>query len=205
MIARLIRSTAGSTAAEFGLVLPLLIAFMLGTVDVGRFLWTCNRAEKATQMGVRYAVATDMIPSGLATYSFATSGGIPQGNTVPQSSFGGATCQSSAGTVSCSCNTGATCPSLGTANATEFNNIVSRMQRFYPSLTADNVTVNYDYSGLGFAGDPNGSDVAPLVTIKLTGLTYAPMLFKFFGSSSVSLPSFSAALTLEDGSGSAAE
>lgn len=207
MIRRLLRSDAGSTAAEFGMVLPLLIMFLLGTIDVGRFLWTCNRAEKAAQMGARYAVATDMVPSGLASYNFAFpgTGSVLQGNPVPTTAFGGATCQSSSGTVTCTCYTGATCPALGTANATAFNNVVARMQLFYPGLSADNVVITYDNVGLGYSGDPNGSDVAPLVTVKLTGVTFAPMLFSFFQNATVSLPAFSSALTMEDGIGTNAE
>jgi Flp pilus assembly protein TadG len=42
----LLRSTGGATAAEFGLLAPLLLSFLIGTIDVGRFLWTCNRAER---------------------------------------------------------------------------------------------------------------------------------------------------------------
>ena len=201
IVAALWQSRAASTAGEFGLLVPLLISFLIGTVDVGRFLWTCNRAEKATQMGVRYAVATDIVPAGLVGYSFAVSDGIPQGDPIPASSFGGAHCQSNGSTVTCTCNTGATCPPLGTANATAFNNIVDRMKLFYPDIAANKVLINYEYSGLGYAGDPNGIDVAPLVTVKLTGMTFTPLLFRFFGNSSVTLPGFSAALTLEDGSG----
>lgn len=200
--AALWRSRAASTAGEFGLVAPLLITFLLGTVDVGRFLWTCNRAEKATQMGVRYAVATDIIPSGLVGYSFATNGGVPQGDPIPSSLFTSANCvESTGGTVSCTC-VPTTCPGGNAVNTAAFNNIVARMKLFYPELTADKVLINYTYSGLGYAGDPNGIDVAPLVTIKLQNMTFTPMLLRFFSSSSVSLPGFSAALTLEDGSGS---
>jgi hypothetical protein len=201
ILAALWRSRTASTAAEFGLVAPLLITFLIGMADVGRFLFAYNRDEKATQMGVRYAVATDIVPAGLVGYSFATSGGIPQGDPIPVTSFGGAHCESNGTTVTCSCNTGATCPSLGTANATAFNNIVARMKLFDPAITANKVLITYEYSGLGYAGDPNGIDVAPLVTVKLTGMTFTPMLFRFVGSSSVNLPGFSAALTLEDGSG----
>jgi TadE-like protein len=195
------RSRGASTAAEFGLITPLLIGFLIGTADVGRFLWTCNRAEKATQMGVRFAVATDIVPAGLVGYDFVTSGGLAQGDPIPVSSFGGAHCQSTGSSVTCTCNTGATCPPLGTANATAFTNIVNRMKLFYPAISANKVLVNYEYSGLGYAGDPNGTDVAPLVTVKLTGMSFTPLLFRFFGNSSVSLPGFSASLTLEDGSG----
>lgn len=200
--AALWRSRTASTAAEFGLVVPLLITFLLGTADVGRFLWTCNRAEKATQMGARFAIVTDIVPSGLVGYSFATNGGIPQGDPVPSSLFTSADCvESTGGTVSCTC-VPTTCPGGSAVNATAFNNIVARMKLFYPGIAADKVLINYDYSGLGYAGDPNGIDVAPIVTVKLQNMTFTPMLLRFFGSSSVSLPGFSAALTLEDGSGS---
>jgi hypothetical protein len=205
---RLIRCDTGATAAEFGMVLPLLLMFLIGTIDVGRFLWTTNRAEKATQMGVRYAVATAMIPAGLADYSFASAGGIPQGDPIPQSAFGGVSCTSSDDTVTCTCDTGATCPSLGTPDSREFVNIVRRMKNFYPAITQDVVAVDYAYSGLGYAGDPNGSDVVPLVTVRIRSdvpsgkrLSFTPMLFRFFGNATINLPSFSSALTMEDGLG----
>ena len=195
----LLRSTHGGTAAEFGLLTPLLLSFMIGTVDLGRFLWTCNRAEKATQMGVRYAVTNDIVPTGLATYDFAIAGGIPQGDPIPLSSFGGADCNSASGTVTCVCRTGATCPTLTPINTAAFNAVVTQMQRFYPSLTADKVTISSEYSGLGYAGDPNGIQVSPVVTVRLKQPTFTPMLFRFFGSATINLPTYAASLTLEDG------
>ncbi|WP_025559967.1 TadE/TadG family type IV pilus assembly protein [Sphingomonas sp. UNC305MFCol5.2] len=204
-LAKLLGDRRGSTAAEFGMVAPLLIAFLIGTIDVGRFLWECNRAEKATQMGARFAVATNMVPTGLSTYSFAVSGSLVQGDPIPASAFGGATCSSTGGTVTCSCDSGQVCPTLTPVDTAAFTNIVNRMQLFYPAIAADNVTVAYKYSGLGFAGDPNGSDVAPLVTVKLQNITFTPMLFRFFGSSSVTLPNFNTALTLEDGIGNVSD
>lgn len=197
---RLARDRHAASAAEFALVLPLLLLFLLGMIDVGRLMWTWNRAEKATQMGVRYAVATDMVPGGLATYNFATPGGLPQGDPIPESDFGGATCTSSGGTTNCACNSGATCPPLGTANEAAFDNIVNRMQAFLPELPDNNVTVEYGYSGLGYAGDPNGPDVAPLVTVRIVNMAFQPITLILFNSS-ITLPSFSAALTMEDGQG----
>jgi hypothetical protein len=73
------------------------------------------------------------------------------------------------------------------------------MQRFYPSLTADKVTISYEYSGLGYAGDPNGIQVSPVVTVRLKPTTFTPMLFRFFGNASLNLPAYAASLTLEDG------
>jgi Flp pilus assembly pilin Flp len=198
---RLVRACHGATAAEFALVLPTLIAFLLGIIDAGRLMWTWNRAEKATQVGVRYAVVTEVIPRGLASYSFSVSGGIPPGDTIPKTSFGGASCNSpSTGMVTCACYTGQNCPPLGIASVADFQSITARMQRFMPDITESNVVVDYAYSGLGYAGDPSGTDVAPLVTVRLRGMTFTPLLFQFFGGT-VALPDFRASLTLEDGAG----
>lgn len=198
-------SQVGATAAEFAMVLPVAILFLLGTIDVGRLMWTWNKAEKATQFGARYAVVTNIIPSGLNSYSFAVSGGIPQGDLIPQSSFGGAHCELASATnplsaLSCTCNTGATCPALGIADPSAFSNIVDRMRLMEPSIAKNNVVVEYNYSGLGYAGDPNGINIAPLVTVKLRNMTFTPLVFQAFGTS-ITLPDFRASLTLEDGSG----
>jgi len=191
----------GSTAAEFGLVLPILSLLLIGTIDISRFLWVCNLAEKATQVGARFAVVTDIVPTGLSTYDFVGSGGLTQGDPIPQSQFGGASCSSTGGSVSCACNAGATCPALGTAKTQAFTYIVTRMQQFFPAITPANVVISYEYSGLGYAGDPHGTDVAPLVVVKLRNMTFTPNVFRFFGNTTVNLPSFATALTLEDGAG----
>ena len=62
-----LRDGRGASAAEFALVLPLFLLFLLGTVDAGRYIWTVNEAEKATQIGARWAVATQLIPGGDAS------------------------------------------------------------------------------------------------------------------------------------------
>jgi Flp pilus assembly pilin Flp len=200
-----LRDERGGPAAEFAMVLPILIIFLLGTIDVGRLMWDWNKAEKATQMGVRYAVATDLVPSDLKEYSFAISGSVLQGEPVPEKLFPGIICDAPAGTPACRCDprdTGGSCDNayLATVDATAFNNIVDRISLFKQDVTAANVVVKYGYSGLGFAGDPNGSDVAPLVTISLQNLDFQPLLTQIFGNT-ITLPNFSATLTLEDGDG----
>jgi Flp pilus assembly protein TadG len=195
----------GATAAEFAMVLPLALLFLFGIIDVGRLMWTWNQAEKATQFGARYAVSTDMVASGLADYKFATDGGLLQGEPVPASSFPGVSCTAAqtgtapsiVTTATCTCK--ATCGFPNTTKAAAFTNIVSRMSLIKPDIGVPNVIVDYDYSGLGFAGDPNGPDVAPLVTVKLTGLEFTPI--SLFNAVAFDLPDFSYTLTMEDGSG----
>ena len=206
LIRHLRADRAASSAAEFALVLPLLLLFLLGIIDVGRLMWTWNHAEKATQMGVRYAAVTDPVPSGLVTFSFVGTDGLTQGDVVPITAYGTMTCTNPTGTkaaptgsVTCTCT--GTCPWGATAasgTTAPFTQIYDRMHKFLSPLDPKNVSISYKPSGLGFAGDPNGPDISPIVTVELTGLTFQPTLMQVFGAS-ISLPSFSAALTMEDG------
>jgi Flp pilus assembly protein TadG len=197
---RLARDTDGGPAAEFALVLPLALLFLLGIIDVGRFMWEVNRAEKATQIGARWAVVTDMVPSGLAEYSFATSANVPAGTTVSATAFPGVDCSGTGSSTTCTCASGGSCSFPLTANNAAFNAIVGRMDDIKRDITAANVLVTYSYSGLGFAGDPNGPDVAPIVTVKLRNMQFAPLTGLLFRAR-VDLPDFSYALTMEDGNG----
>lgn len=194
--------TRAASAVEFALVLPLMLLFLFGIIDVGRFVWEMNQAEKATQMGARRAAVTDMIPSGLASYSFATSGGIEQGTVVQPANFPGVRCTSNGTTTTCACAAGGSCSFPLTANNAAFQRLVGRINAIKGGIAAANVVVDYSWSGLGFAGDPNGSDVAPIITVRLQNVRFRPMTSQLFGNLTISLPSFSYSLTMEDGSGS---
>ena len=193
-----IRDTRGASAAEFALVLPLLLIVLFGTIDIGRYGWNLSQAQKATQVGARTAVVTDMVPSALYTYSFAVSGSVPQGTTVPEASFPTITCQSNGTTATCSCP--GNLPFCGTASNAAFNRVANRMADIYPGLTAANVEVTYAWSGLGFSGDPNGADVAPLVTVRLRNLQFAPFT-SYVWRTNITLPSFAYSMPMEDGIG----
>jgi hypothetical protein len=206
MIGRLLRDRTAASAAEFALVLPLLLLFIFGIIDAGRFMWTYNEAEKATQMGARMAIVVTPISPGISS-SYLGVDGLTQGDLIGASEFGKVTCTGSgsgaATTASCSCTTNP-CPTLGTAVALPFQKIVERMQLFLPQVTASNVVVEYTSSGLGYAGNPNGSDISPLVTVKL-GTPATPVQFVPITSlllASVNMPNFTTTLTAEDLSGS---
>ncbi len=191
------RDTRGASAAEFALVLPLLLIVLFGTIDIGRYGWNLSQAQKATQVGARWAAATDMIPKDLYEYSFATSPPfVPQGNTVNDQAFPGVICDN----TGCSCKPGGTCNFGMTVKPLAFTKLVTRMAEIYPGLTEANVEVTYAWSGLGFSGDPNGADVAPLVTVKLRNLRFAPFT-SFIWGGQFDLPSFAYSMPMEDGFG----
>lgn len=202
-ICRFIKNDQAASAAEFALVLPLLLLFVFGIIDVGRFMWEWNLAEKATQMGVRYAVVTDFVATDLEEHDF-TSDGVAQGAPVNSTFFPGVTCTSDtvngagiATAVSCPCEN---CSFGDAGEVGPFNNIVGQMSRFYSPIQADNVTVAYEPSNLGFAGNPYGADVAPIVTVRLDGLVFRPLLGQPFNGT-INMGSFESSLPMEDGVG----
>ena len=188
---KLARAQKGSSSVEFALVLPLLILFVLGIIDAGRLMWSYNRAEKAAQMAARYAAVTNMVPSTLAAADFTlqANGAVPGGQAVPPSAFGGTTC------ISGSCSGG-----WGYDGPT-FTNVVNRARFFMPEITATNVQIQYDNVGLGYAGDPNGPDVAPLITVSLINLQFRPLVFALFRRVTLPMPTVTASVTGEDMAG----
>lgn len=192
MSAGLLSDRRGASAAEFGLVLPLLILFVLGIIDVGRYMWTINRAEKAAQMGVRMAVVTDFVSSALNTsYVGACSPALQPGDSIPPGCFSSITCSGTGSAVNCT---------SGTANVAAFNRVLARMKAIYPEIVAEDFDIEYSDSGIGFAGNPSGPDVAPLVTVRLSGMQFRPITL--FSLASVPLPEVHSSLTFEDGLGS---
>jgi Flp pilus assembly protein TadG len=201
-LGQILRDRSGAGAAEFALVLPLFLLFLLGIIDAGRYAWAFNQAEKATQVGARWAVVTDPIPSDMASHSFVSST-VPQGSVVPQSAFAGVQCKTAgvAATLACACAAGGTCGfDASKANGTAWAALVGRMQDIYANVAPANVVVDYGWSGLGYAGDPNGPDVSPLVTVSLRGMQFQPAFLGVLGVE-LPIPSASYTLTMEDAKG----
>ena len=203
-LSQLARAQSGATAAEFAMVLPLLLLLLFGIIDTGRFMWAMNSAEKATQVGARVAVVTTPVSPGLIDADFA-SPSVPAGELIPADSLGAVTCTQ----TQCTCGTGA-CPIGDTSvNATAFSTIVTRMSYIYPQIDADDVKVIYRGSGFGFAGAPitggggggavETMEVSPLVTVELSGMKFTPITTLLLAE--INLPAFTTTLTSEDASG----
>lgn len=191
----------GTTGAEFALVLPVAVAFLLGIIDVGNYAYTLNKYEKATQMGARFAVVTDVVAEGLLEEEYIGStscnGGVAlaASQTICKEALSKITCGSS-GTCTCSGN----CPTKLDRDDAAFDAIVARMQAMAPLITEGQVKVSYEGSGLGYAGDPVKPEIAPITTITVENATYSPIVLSPLGGT-VPLPDFRYSLTLEDGEG----
>lgn len=190
----------GTGAAEFALVLPLLLLFLFGIIDGGRWLWAFNQAEKATQVGARVAVVTNLVPGGYAVswVGQPVNGvNLTQGDVIPAAALGTIKCTNPSGAISCTCET-APCPSpLTPFSLGGWNAIVGRMKFMYPPITNANVEVRYSGSGLGYAGDPSGTDISPLVEVRLRGLNFEPITFLTLKSVQA-IPVARTSLTAED-------
>ena len=220
----ILRSDDAASAAEFALILPAALLILFGVIDVGRYAWQLNEYEKAVQLGARYAVATTVVPGALAAddaFDNVSCNGatLTYGETICADAMQPVSCTSStSGTVtaSCTCDTSANsgvCLS-GSPNSNALANIVNRMRVASKRIDATDVTVKYTGSGIGYYGDPatykdsGGTsvplpDAAPIVTVKLTNMSYQPITLSLVGVN-VPYPEFSYSLTLEDGDGTVA-
>jgi hypothetical protein len=206
-VARLLSCRNGASAAEFALVLPLLLLLLFGIIDGGRFLWELNRAQKATQSGARFAAVTHMVPSSLASYSFATGTQVPTviaGTPVPVTSFTNVSCtwdrlcEINDPDNVCKISQADIGPAPGFDSAA-FGRIVDRMRSMYPAINNSNVRITYCNVGLGFAGDPYGPDVAPQIVVSVRELFFTPVTFLLLAQ--IRMPPSIGSMTLEDGIG----
>ena len=104
---QLFRDRHGASAAEFALVLPLLLLLLFGIIDMGRFFWELNESEKATQMGARMAIVTTPVSPDLVGESYVA-GTVKNGDLIPASALGTLECTSQG----CTCKV-APCPAGG--------------------------------------------------------------------------------------------
>jgi Flp pilus assembly protein TadG len=197
LLRHLLGDRRAASAAEFALVLPLLILLLFGIIDTGRFFWQLNESEKATQMGARMAIVTTPVSPDLVGTSYVA-GTVKSGDLIPASALGKVECTS----AGCTCDTAnGACPfTSGSVDTAAFNNVVTRMQQMSPLIGASNVVISYSGSGFGYAGAADETmDVQPLVTVRLQNMQFSPIAL--LGFAGWDLPPASATLTAEDSSG----
>ncbi|WP_374654436.1 TadE/TadG family type IV pilus assembly protein [Phenylobacterium sp.] len=181
----LIRDERASTAAEFGLVAMIFVGCMLGIIDMARLAFEINSAKAAARHGARTAIVSSPVVAQLADFD-AIAIGIPGGQPVPEGT---------AGTGPFVCDS-TSCTNGGTFVPANFTAVLTEMRRYYGRLQPANVVIEYRHRGLGTSGFI-GSDVEPLVTVRLTGLTFQPVSLQIFGVGSLPIPSVATTLTAE--------
>lgn len=165
---RFFHERRGAAGAEFALVVVVFAGLILGIIDFGRALWEYNEAQKACQVGARFAVVNNMVAPDLYAWNGQTDGGLSQGDPIPVGLI-------TPNPVTCD-NNG--CSGWG-YDSDAYDAIYDAMAAHYPRLgTAANpnpqaiVEVTYQHVGKGFAGNPLGPDVSPLTTVSIRGLQF---------------------------------
>ncbi len=205
MRTRLAQDQRGAAAVEVAIVFGVLLVLTVALFEFALALWQWNSAEKATQLGVRYAVESDPVATAFTSYSGVTDGNFQPGTSLDTSKV-------AAFTVRCT-SSGCICPGGCGAfggnpgwDAVAFDAIALKMRGIFPRIQRENVVVEYRHVGMGFAGRLGG-DLVPTVTLELQGLTFDFLLLSFLGPmlygattmpAGFPMPSFAATLTGED-------
>ena len=202
---RLARDQRGISSIEFVIVASVFFMLIFGIVDFSRAMWEWNAAAKATQFGARHAVVSDIVSIDYKDFS-GLSVGLKAGDDVPIKDSGGNDiiapifCSDSDPGAGLAIGCGTSLGGLATAkaDAVAFLAIVVEMQKMYDRIEAHNVVIEYRHIGLGFAGNPIGPDVDPLVTVKLRDMEFNFITPGLVGIFTLNLPDFAASLTGED-------
>lgn len=88
----------GATAVEYAIVLPVLLMFLLGLIDFGRFLWVQGVLDHAVESAARCA-GINTIDCGTAGQVQAYAAGQAYALTIDQSAF--SVCDGTTCTVGC--------------------------------------------------------------------------------------------------------
>ncbi len=216
-IRRLWSDQTGGAFVEAAVLIPILFVFLLGSVDFLNAFYQWTAATKAMEVGARLAAVSDPVATGLTgTSNVAVSAAVPIGSAqvgdkMPDFQI---TCAS----LACTCTRG-TCTGMGSYSATAMNTIVfgrgssacgdatssynAGMCDIFPRITAANVKIVYDQTGLGYAGRKAGP--VPTIAVSLQNMN-----FQFFflnglsGFANLAMPKFTATVTGE-GMSSAAQ
>jgi Flp pilus assembly protein TadG len=211
---------SGAVMVEMTATIVLFLTVLLGVVEFSYVFYQWNAASKATQFGARLAAVSGPVSPNLATWSGLGQTGacanLQPGDAIPVACGYDRVCtttSATADTVTCTNDTSdATArrdamralifgrAADGTPRTTCDPTVVPRrrmgMCNVFTRLTdARRVQVRYQYTGLGYAGRPDGA--VPTVTVQLTGMQFRFVLLSFmFGT--IDMPSFTTTVTGED-------
>ena len=164
---RFFKETAGAAMIEFTLILPLLLAVALGTVDVTLMLYDWSMANKAAYRGARVAVVAPPVATEITSLPYDELRDVPPiGDLCFVVESGAPDAAVRCPTVTTTCRSTSCSDMTFGYNSTRFDLIVGQMQQIFPRLTAANVEIEYQTTGLGFYGRPGGLPMNVTVRIR---------------------------------------
>ena len=191
-----LRDRGGAVLAEFAISGTLMVMLLICIVEISAALWAWNATAKAVQQGARLAAISAPVSSDLATMT-GLEGGAAPGAAMPYfyRSCNGATS---------SCSNGGTFSQAalnwivrGPDGVCGGSDTVRGLCDINRRITAQNVVVVYEQTGLGFAGRPAGP--VPSITVRVQGLSFAtPVLGIFTNMINLTMPAFSTTVSGED-------
>lgn len=194
----LLHRDEGISSVEFAIVCSVFFLFVFGIIDFSRALWEWNSAAKATHMGVRYAIVNDPVTDRVNYDGVAN--GYGNGETIPIDAFNGGKplfCTRPLDKTICILANG----NEETGNDAAFLAIVDRMKQTYDRIEPRYVIVEYRHIGLGFSGNPFGSDIIPSVTVRLQLPDFEFVTPGLSGIFTIGRPDYRTTFTAEDHQG----
>ncbi len=213
LLKRFVRDDDGAVLIENTVTITAFFLILFGIIDFSNVYYQWNGATKATQHGARLAAVSDPIDTGLRTFTGLAISPTP-GDPLPAGSQATIVCRATNAAGSA-----VTCDeAIGALNAGAMQRIVygaagrtacvanpSRqtvgMCNFLTRIRANNVEVQYAFTGLGFSGRPGGA--VPTITVRLRDDANAlPFQFIMVGAlanlTNVKMPPLSTTVTGED-------
>lgn len=188
-----LRDESGTAIIEVTVTFLLFITVLFGVVEFSYAFYQWNAATKAMQLGARYAAVSDPVLTQLPSINGLASKGVNAGDPYVANAYL-VVCTGSNRTCTC---TGPECPGTKTYSQGAMDNIVASMDRVFPRIAAQNVTITYAFTSLGYAGRPGGP--VPTITVQLTGLNFNFILLSaILGRNSIPMPDFATTVTGED-------
>jgi hypothetical protein len=206
----MLRDESGATFVEFTAVVFTFLIIVLGFVDFSYAYYQWNSATKAVQYGARLAAVSDPVVEDLRELDGLSEDVIP-GDPMPDFGFEctASATNGSAGTCTNEATYSADAMQIlvfgrmsdgsarTTCDAAQTDVKLFGMCNIFSRIDASKVIVNYEYTGLGYAGRPGGP--VPTITVRLRNLTFQYVfLGDLLGLSNITLPSFATTVTGED-------
>lgn len=159
---RFFRETEGATLTELAMLIPLLLVFVFGAIEFGRFGYNEVLAQKATDIAARTAAVRPPICADVPPTHVPASGS-PRIGTLCRS--GNGICDDPGEKF---------CTLAAAADTATANEVWNRISALLPAgATRSNVRIRYTFNDdLGFIGGP----YTPIVTAEIISLEFIPIL-----------------------------